>query len=72
MLSRHFTQNHKCQPHGARGKNQAITKVNRMSANHECQNFVVIHQVDLDIFHWIVEKFDLLVVLEEKSGNCSQ
>lgn len=32
------------------------------------QNVVPIHQVDIEIFQRINEKFDLLVALEEKSA----
>lgn len=34
-----------------------------------CTNVVPIHQVDVEMFHRINEKFDLAMVLEEKSEN---
>lgn len=35
------------------------------------RNCVPVHIVDIDTFHWKYENFDLLVALQEKSGdNC--
>ena len=33
------------------------------------QNCLPIHQVDVEVFHRISENFDLLVALQEKSGD---
>lgn len=33
------------------------------------QTFVAVYLVDVEIFNWISEKFDLLVPLEKKSGD---
>lgn len=54
---------------------EAKRKVSKVSRIHRLslQCFVTIHNVvDLEIFHWISENFDLLAAQEERSGNHRQ
>lgn len=49
-------------------KSHRIMKVITIDPGH-ASNFVPIYPVHVAIFHWIPETFDLLVMLDKKSGD---
>ncbi len=62
QLLRNFTQNQKCQSHGGtRRKARASSsqmQIHPLGTMNVCGKFTANHQVDVEIFHWIIEKFD--------------
>ena len=69
---RHLTQNLKYEPDDTRGKVRGSPKTLAFivwAPYISVPNFLPIYPVDVEIFHRISENVDLLVVIEEKSGD---
>lgn len=72
-LQRLFNQNHKCEPYGGTGGSEVrgSTKPSIIQGPYiSLQHLVPTHQVDVETFHRTSETSELLVALEEMSGDC--
>lgn len=69
-LSRYFNQNHRCHPHGGTRVNiRVLSKLMCFILWEQSLSIQKFAPVDVEIFHWMSENFDLQVALELESQD---